>query len=138
MNTPGSSGRVYILVAGDILVMGLVTLFGFYSHGTLASAGLRIFSTFIPLTISWFLVAPFMGCYNPIMWGDYKQVWRPLYAVVIASPLAAWMRGFWLQTPIQPLFVLIIGAVAGLGMLAWRLVYAFLSSRSLSGEENHG
>ena len=50
--------RLFILLVGDIIVLGLITLFGFATHNELGSAGLRMFTTFIPLLAAWLLLSP--------------------------------------------------------------------------------
>jgi hypothetical protein len=121
-----------ILIIGDIITIALVTGFGFATHGTLGSAGLRLFTTFIPLLIAWFAVAPFLGAYDPQRALMVTQLWRPFWAMVLAAPMAAWLRGAWLNAPILTIFVLILGGVSALGILAWRAVYALIFSKRLS------
>ena len=77
------SGRL-ILILGDIITLAIVTVIGFASHGTAGSAGLRMLTTFLPLVVSWFLVAPFLGAYDPQRVKDLHQVWRPFWAMVLA------------------------------------------------------
>jgi hypothetical protein len=123
--------RVSVLLAGDILVLILVTVFGFASHGTLATAGSRLLTTFIPLGLAWFAVAPFLGCYDLTKVSEARQLWRPFWAMVIAGPLAAFLRSVMLgNVPVLPLFVLIISGTSALSILAWRLIYPVLTRRS--------
>lgn len=122
------SGRL-ILVLGDILTLAIVTVIGFASHGTAGSAGTRMLSTFVPLVVSWFLVAPFLGVYDLERVKDLKQVWRPFWAMVLAGPLASWMRGVWLNAPILPLFVVVLGGTGALAILAWRVIFYLVFSR---------
>ena len=122
------SGRL-ILILGDIITLAIVTVIGFASHGTAGSAGLRMLTTFLPLVVSWFLVAPFLGAYDPERVLDLRQVWRPFWAMVLAGPFASWMRGAWLNAPILPLFVVILGGTGALGILAWRVIYHLIFSR---------
>lgn len=115
--------QVGILLAGDLAVILLVTLFGFASHGTLGTAGARMLSTFFPLLAGWFAVAPFLLAYDPKMAATPVQLWRPFWAMVIAAPLAAFLRGVWLNTAILPLFVFILGGISSLAILIWRGIY---------------
>jgi hypothetical protein len=110
-------------VAGDIIALALVTIIGFASHGTADTAGSRMLTTFIPLIISWFLVAPHLDVFNLDRAKDARQLWRPPWAMILAGPLAAWIRGAWLGSPILPLFVVILGGVSALSLLAWRTLY---------------
>ena len=78
------------LLAGDVVTLGLVTIFGFATHGTFSSAGMRMFSTFIPLVIAWLLVAPHLGVFNLQVIKNYRNLWRPFWAMLLAAPMAAW------------------------------------------------
>jgi hypothetical protein len=113
----------YVALTGDVISLGIVTLIGFSTHGTLATAGTRVFSTFLPLVLSWFLITPFFTLYDPQVILDARQLWRPLYAMAFAVPLAAWMRGLWLGSPIQPVFVAVLFAAGGFAMGAWRALF---------------
>lgn len=122
------SGRL-ILILGDIITLAIVTIIGFASHGTAGSAGARMLTTFIPLVVSWFLIAPFLGVFDLDRVKDIKQVWRPFWAMVLAGPFASWMRGAWLNAPILPLFVVILGGTGALAILTWRVCYYLISFR---------
>lgn len=126
-----------ILVAGDIITLALVTVFGFASHGEAGTAGLRMLTTFAPLIVAWFFVAPFFGVYEPQRAAEYRQLWRPFWAMIVAGPMAAWLRSVMLgmtnqnglNTPIWPVFVVVLGGVAALAVLAWRLIAAVFMTR---------
>ena len=121
--------RRAILLAGDVIVLVVVTAVGFASHRTLGSAGSRMLSTFVPLVLAWFMVAPFLGAYDPERATDFRQLWRPFWAMVLAGPMAALLRGFWLNSPILPIFVVVLGGISALSILGWRLIFALLAAR---------
>jgi asparagine N-glycosylation enzyme membrane subunit Stt3 len=121
--------RRAILLAGDILVLAVVTAVGFASHGTLGSAGARMLTTFLPVLAGWFMTAPFLGVYDPQRAADWRQLWRPFWAMLLAGPMAALLRGFWLNSPILPVFVVVLGGISALSILGWRLIYALLAAR---------
>jgi len=121
--------RRAILLVGDILVLAVVTAVGFASHGTLGSAGTRMLTTFLPVLAGWFMTAPFLGVYDPQRAADWRQLWRPFWAMVLAGPMAALLRGFWLNSPILPVFVVVLGGISALSILSWRLIYALLAAR---------
>ena len=127
--------RFWLLVIGDILAILLVTAVGFISHGTITTAGTRIYAMFFPLIAAWFLVAPFMGAYDLSRTSDYKQLWRPFWAMVVASPFAAWMRGIWLGTPVNLVFVFVLGGVGSIGILIWRGLFLLILTRMRVGKE---
>ena len=120
--------QAVFLLVGDVLTLGLVTVFGFATHGTFDTAGIRMLSTFIPLVIAWLLVAPHLDTFNLLVIKDYRNLWRPFWAMVIAAPMAAWLRGIWLNAPILPIFVIVLGGFSALGLLVWRSIY-FLIGR---------
>jgi hypothetical protein len=117
------SSRTIGLLAGDALALAITTLYGFETHGTLETAGVRIAVTYLPLLISWILIAPHLGAFDPGRVADIKQLWRPFWAMLLAAPLAAWMRGVWLGRPILPIFVVILGGISALAILVWRALY---------------
>lgn len=114
-------GRKTILVVGDVAAMAVITLVGFASHGELkmSFAG-RMFTTFLPLLAGWFLIAPWLGLFDLRVVSDPRQLWRPVLAMLLAAPLTALLRAAMLNTVALPLFALILGGSAALGMFAWR------------------
>jgi hypothetical protein len=123
------SKQLIILICGDLITLALVTVFGFATHGTAGSAGARMLTTFLPLAAAWLLVAPLMGVFDTRRAAVLSQLWRPFYAMIIAGPFAAWMRGAWLNAPILPVFVVVLGGVSALSILAWRLFFALVLRR---------
>ena len=124
-----SNLRRYYLIIGDILTLAIVTMIGFASHGTAGTAGSRMLTTFIPLLAAWLLIAPHLKVYDHDVALDGCQLWRPFWAMVLAGPMAAWLRGLLLNSPILPLFVIILGGVSALAILAWRGLYWLLLTR---------
>ena len=116
-------GGWLLLLAGDIIVFAFVTLFGFASHGTLGSAGSRMLATWVPLWLAWLLIAPHLLVYREEITSEWNQLWRPLWAMILAAPFAAWLRGVWLGSPILPVFVVVLGGVSALAILAWRALF---------------
>lgn len=128
MNTRLSSSQLLLLI-GDLIILLLVTLFGFASHGTLGSAGTRMLTTFVPLVIGWLLIAPHLGVFDPVKAVRWQDLWRPFWAAVLAAPFSAWLRGAMLGAPILPIFVVVMGGVTALSLLAWRAIYVLARSR---------
>lgn len=115
--------KIITLVIGDLVVFGLVTAYGFAMHAELDSAGARMLTTFAPLCLSWFMIAPFLGCYDLRNATDWRQLWRPFYGMVLAGPLAGWLRAILLgNAPIMPIFVLVLGGISALAILIWRFL----------------
>ncbi len=119
----------FVLIAGDIITLAIVTVIGFASHGTADTAGSRMLTTFIPLVVAWFLIAPFLQVYDNQISRDGRQLWRPLWAMILASPMAAWLRGLMLSSPILPVFVIILGGVSAVAILVWRGIFWLVATR---------
>jgi hypothetical protein len=117
------------LLAGDLITLAIVTLVGFASHGTLATAGGRVLTTFVPLSVAWLLIAPNLGAFDRALVSDWRQLWRPIWAMLLAAPLAAFLRGVWLNSPILPVFVVVLAGTNALGLLAWRSLYVLVIYR---------
>lgn len=117
------------LIAGDVLVLGLVTMYGFASHDSLGTAGWRLLSTFAPLLISWFLISPHLLVFDLDRAAQLSQLWRPFWAMVLAGPLAAFLRGMMLSAPIIPLFVIVLGGTAAIALLIWRALFLMFLRR---------
>lgn len=115
------------LVLGDLIALAVLTVVGFASHDEVGLAYLpRMASTFLPLAISWFGLAPAMGLFDPERTRDARQLWRPVLVAFFASQLAVILRGLWLNGAVLPLFGLILGGSAALGMAVWRGVWVWL------------
>lgn len=116
--------NTYWLILGDILAIAIVTLIGFATHGEAGVALVpRMLTTFAPLIIGWFLLAPFLGLFNPAITSDPRQLWRPALVMVFAGPLAVLLRAFLLNTVVIPIFGAVLSGFAGLGILLWRALY---------------
>lgn len=124
-----STLQITVLIIGDVLTFLIVTIIGFASHGTVGTAGTRMLTTFFPLLAAWFLVAPLLRLFIGPVVSDWRQLWRPVWGMIIAAPLAAWLRGLLLGTPILPLFVIILGGVSAVGILVWRALFWLYISR---------
>jgi hypothetical protein len=130
----------YILVIGDTLTLLIVTLIGFATHGeTSISFLLRMLTTFIPLLIGWFLLAPWFQLFTPTqpppnpegIWGRWREATegakRVALAMLFAGPLAVVLRGLILNAPIIPIFAVVLSATSAFGMMIWRTLYFLLS-----------
>lgn len=110
-----------LLVIGDVAAVAVITVIGFASHGELkASFAARMATTFLPLLAGWFLIAPWLGLFDLKVVSAPPQLWRPVLAMLLAAPLTAILRAAMLNSIALPLFALILGGSAALGMLIWR------------------
>ena len=115
------------LILGDVLAISAVTVIGFATHGEASVAlAARMLTTFLPLTLGWFLLAPFLGLFNSEIVSNPRQLWRPVLAMALAGPLAALLRALLLKTVVIPVFGVVLSGSAGLGMLAWRALWCWL------------
>lgn len=124
----------FILISGDIVLFALVTIIGFASHGTAGTAGSRMLTTFFPLVAAWFLVAPFLDVYDRSRVMDWQGLWRPFWSMVIAAPLAAWLRGMLLSTPILPVFIIVLGGISAIAITLWRALYILILGKFQFGD----
>ena len=117
-----------ILITGDILALAIITVIGFATHGeTNLSFVPRMFTTFIPLVVSWFLIAPWLGLFDAKTSSELKQLWRPPLAMLLAAPMSTILRAAMLNAVALPLFTIILGGSAALGMLVWRSLWYLLA-----------
>ena len=124
------TNRRWFLYAGDIFALATLTLIGFATHGETDRAFLpRMSALFFPLVISWFLVAPWLGLFQSEITSNLQQLWRPALAMLFAVPLATTLRGFILNAPILPIFILVLSATSALGLVIWRALYYFLNHK---------
>lgn len=119
-----------LLILGDVLAILVTTLIGFATHGEANLSFLpRMAAAFFPLTIAWFLLAPFLGLFQVEITSNPKQLWRPVLAMLFAGPLAAVLRGLILNAAIIPIFAVVLSATSAFGMLVWRGVYFLLNRK---------
>lgn len=129
MKTSSIPLRFVVLLLGDALTLALTTIFGFAFHEELGTFSTRMLATFIPLLAAWLLVAPHLGAYDLRRMGELGQLWRPFWAMVLAAPMAAWLRAVWLNAAILPVFVVVLGGISALALLLWRVIYYFAGTK---------
>ena len=113
-----------VLIIGDLLAIGLVTYIGFATHGEADVTFLpRMAAAFLPLTISWFLLASFVGLLQDQTVPHVRQLGRVALTALFAAPLAAILRGFILNAPVIPIFAAVLAGTSALGMVIWRSLY---------------
>ena len=118
----------FFLVLGDVIVLALITVIGFASHGETGLSFLpRMLTTLIPLVVSWFLIAPWLGLFDAKITSETKQLWRPPLAMLLAAPMTSILRATLLNGVALPLFTLILGGSAALGVFVWRSVWSWIN-----------
>jgi len=120
----------WFLAAGDVFAIAVVTVIGFATHNEAdISFLLRMVIVFLPLSIAWFLLAPWLGLFQQETTSNPKQLWRPAFVMLFAASLAVVIRGLILGAPIIPIFALVLCATSALGMLIWRGVYCLFTRK---------
>jgi len=123
---PRRNGR-WLLVGGDAACLAFVTGLGFAWHQEVeAVASTRFLATFLPFLAAWLLTAGGLGALEPERAADARQLWRPVVAVLVATPIGAALRSLWLGTTPMPVFIVVIGGVSLLALGAWRTAYCVL------------
>ncbi len=121
----------YILILGDLLVFVGITLIGFTSHGEANIFALpRMAAVFFPLTISWFLLTPWLGLFQKEIITNPRQLWRPALGALFAAPLATIVRGLLLNAPVIPILAIVLATTSALGMVIWRALYSLGARKS--------
>ena len=115
-----------MLVVGDFLSLMILTLIGFSSHNELELGVARMLATFVPMVAAWLCVAGPTGLLNPAQPHGFRPLWRVGWAMLLVGPLAAVLRGFWLGSPVVPVFAAVLSGMGALVMLIWRMIYTVL------------
>jgi hypothetical protein len=124
------SRNMISLLAGDTLILALVTLVGLATHGELNLWATRLWPTFLPLLAAWLLVAPHLHVFEPNRVAEPGSLWRPFWAMVLAAPLGVFLRSLWLGTATTIVtFTLVMGGLCALALLAWRGLYLVLTRK---------
>ena len=116
------------LAVGDLLAVLALSLIGFFFHND--ELNWRWLATFVPACAAWALIAPWIGVYQAEQTARPLQVWRPVLAGFLSAPLAAWLRGMWLNAAISPVFVLVLALTTAAGMGLWRLAWTLFTQRT--------
>jgi hypothetical protein len=120
-----------ILILGDIFTIAILTIIGFATHDEAAVSFIpRMGTTFFPLLIGWFLIAPWFELFDEQVVSNPKLLWRSLLAMLFVAPMAIILRAAWLHSAATPLFALILGSTNGLGILVWRAIYTFIAKQN--------
>lgn len=118
--------NLLLLVIGDIVCALIITMIGFVTHyGQVV--GWRWLASFIPVCIGWLAMAPWLGVYQKPRDMKPSHAWRVALAALLSAPLAAVIRGAWLNTAVLPMFVLVLGLTNALGFVLWRSLWPFVA-----------
>ena len=119
-----------LLWLGDGLVLLAISLIGYFFHNTAQAYSWRWLATFLPFALGWGLIAPWLGLYRLDLIAHPQMLWRAPLAAILAAPFAAWLRGGILNSAVLPIFVLVLGLNAALGMGLWRLAWVWIARRT--------
>jgi hypothetical protein len=118
-----------LLWIGDIVTLIILTLVGFATHGELNVGLPRMLAIFIPLLITWLVAATPIGALRLETARDFRQLWRPGWAMLLATPLAVILRGLIISRPVAPIFGLVLAGSGIIAIFIWRGIFAFLAAR---------
>jgi cellulose synthase/poly-beta-1,6-N-acetylglucosamine synthase-like glycosyltransferase len=116
-------------IVGDVVVLTIITIIGFATHHTL-DAYWRMFITVLVTLIAWAVVAPWFDAFSTTTLTRPLSVWKILLATVVATPLAAFLRGWFLGIEVSSTFILTGIALNGLAMVIWRAALAASAARA--------
>ena len=120
-----------ILIIGDIVAIAIVTYIGFATHGETDISYLpRMGTSFFPVIIGWFLLAPWFGLFDEQVITNPKNLWRIALVALFSAPLATVLRSFLLGNTVIPIFAVILGASNAIGMIVWRGIWSFYLRKS--------
>jgi len=124
-----------VLYLGDLFSILLFAIIGRQSHDM--STGINAFATVInsaaPFIIGWFLVAPWLGAFQPEAWQSAKNaVLTVLKAIVPALVVSILVRALF-EGGFSPIvFYLVAGSFMLLILVIWRLIYTLIIARLLN------
>jgi len=113
-------------ILGDAIVLIVITVLGFATHGTLGETW-RMLITTIGTLIAWAIVAPWFDAFSTGTLTRPSSIWRVAYAWAVAAPFAGFLRGWFLGIGVSSTFILTAIAINGLALVVWRLAYAAIN-----------
>lgn len=125
----------FILLIGDIIVLGLVTGLGIFQHASQSNFSERFGVTWLPWVLIWLVIGISFGLFkdynNNPLWVDFARLSA---AMAVTSIIAGYIRSFWLNTQLVPIFVLVFGSLSLISIFSWRWIYYLTKKRvPLSG-----
>jgi len=118
-----------VLYLGDIFSILLFAIIGRQSHdmATESAAFTAVFNTAAPFIIGWFLVAPWLGAFQPEAWQSAKSaVLTVLKAIVPALIVSILVRALF-EGGFSPIVLyLVAGSFMLLMLVIWRLIYTLV------------
>ncbi len=116
------------LIVGDVILLVILTLFGFAFHHELTNSA-HILATFVPLLVAWLWLAPWFGLFNEATFRSPKRIWwRTAWAWTAVAPLGALLRAIWLSSVVLPIFALVVLGLHMAAYVLWRTAYAWWAS----------
>lgn len=118
-----------LLWTGDLITLVVFTLVGFATHDRLTAGLPQMLATFIPMLAAWLVAALPVGALRLETARDFRQLWRPGWAMLLAGPLAVVLRGLLLSRPVAPVFALVLAGSGIIAIFIWRGAFALLAAR---------
>lgn len=121
--------KIYLpLLIGDFTAFFIITLIGFFNHQSSLSIG-RFLVTFLPLCAAWLISAPWFGLFERDQINKIPVWWRVVWAVVLSTPLALFVRSLLLNGSVQVTFTLVMISTSIVAILVGRLILFFIFKR---------
>lgn len=124
-----------ILYLGDAFSIFLFAIIGRQSHDmpTGIDGFAAVFNAAAPFIIGWFLVAPWLGAFQPEAWQSAKSaILAVLKAIVPALIVSILVRALF-EGGFSPIvFYLVAGSFMLVILVIWRLIYALVIAPRLS------
>lgn len=111
---------------GDFTAFFIITLIGFFNHQSSLSIG-RFLVTFIPLCAAWLITAPWFGLFEKDQISNATVWWRVIWAVMLSTPLALFVRALLLNSSVLVTFALVMISTSIIAILVWRFIWFFIS-----------
>lgn len=118
-----------ILMLGDAIAIAILTYIGFAFHNQTEISS-RMATTFFPMLLGWFLLAPWFGLFDENVTPNQKLLLRVPLAMLFVAPLASILRSASLGSAALPTFTFILGFTNAIGMLIWRWIYYFITNQN--------
>ncbi|MCZ2127300.1 MAG: DUF3054 family protein [Anaerolineales bacterium] len=118
------------LIVGDIVVIIILTIIGFATHGEVSlSFTKRMSVVFFPVIFAWFSYAWLNGLFSQSVVRSPKYLWRVALAFIYIAPLTVILRGILLNAAVWPMLAFVFCLVYAAGLTLWRFAYIYLAKR---------
>jgi len=118
-----------VLYLGDLFSILLFAIIGRQSHdmSTGVAAFATVFTTASPFIISWFLVAPWLGAFQPEAWQSAKNAILVVLKAIVPTLIVSFLVRALFEGSSSPIiFYFVAGSFILLILVIWRLIYTLV------------